>query len=297
METGGVLSYRKDVNMGGLSTLGVLIDGKYYRVMPFPYSEVEKEGPDILRKGIAYQIQTDLTHGLFPYRGTLGPKEHLDYRTAQVGIYMKQLKGGEYVMRIVRPRTKKEREEYALGREMDIMAATVSGKIPKDQLIDLKMVPTGGTGDAFMPPIRAADDPLNRLMKLAIRLKEMPFGPYGKRLEALAVDRSGIEGVNTKNNARRALYENTAMSPSKFIVYADTWEYEAAIILRDSPESTHPMFEDGKMLILYPSGPAFTIDPDKLVDARDMILEAIQESTTTDDRKRKKRKTDNEEEK
>lgn len=276
--------------MSGISTLSVTIEGKYYRVMPYPYDEIEQKGPDILRKGIAYQVKTSLTKGLFPYRGIVGRKAHINRARDRVGLYMKEITPGRYEPRFVRPRTKKERQEYALGRERDIAHGIVEGKIDKSLLLDLDMVPTGGTGDAFLPPIRTEDDPLNRLMKLAIRLKNAPFGPYGKRLEALAVDRSSIEGSNIKNNAKRAILNNTAMSPTKCIMYADSYEFELAFIIRDVPGAANPMFEDGKMLVLFPSGPAFEIDPAMLVDSRELILDAIHESKASDGHKLKKEK-------
>lgn len=281
--------------MAGLKTLSVIIDGRYYRVMPFPYDDVASCGIGILRKGIAYQIDTMLTKGLFPYRGVIGRKESLDKKTAKVGVYMKEVSPGQYEMRLVRPRTKKEKEEYALGRERNVVSGIIEGKIDKSELLDMTLTPTNGTDDIYLPPIRPADDPLNRLMKLAIRLKGVPFGPYGKRLEALAVDRSSSGGSNTKNNHKRGLDKNTAMSSSKYMTFARTFEFETAFILRDAPNSTHPMLEPGKMLVLYPSGPAFEISQENLVDARDLIWEAIQDSKTleedesTETKKRKKK--------
>ena len=82
------------------------------------------------------------------------------------------------------------------------------------------------------------DDPLNMILKLGIRLKCASFAPYGKRLEALAVDRNGSgEKANIRNNVKRALFANRALSPSKFCQYGDNWQFDAAFILKCQPYS------------------------------------------------------------
>ena len=135
--------------------------------------------------------------------------------------------------------------------------------------------------DVYLPPIHAGDDPLNMLLKLGIRLKGASFAPYGKRLEALAVDRNGSgEKANIRNNVRRALNVNFALSPSKFCQYGDNWQFESAIILKDRPDAMHPMhIPEGKMLVIYPSGVPFDFSSEDLINSADMIATAIAEST------------------
>lgn len=262
-----------------LIAVGATIEGKYYRVMDFPYQEVEEKGPDILRKGIAYRIDTDITKGLFPYRGIVGRREAINRKTARVGIYMKHLGGDQYAMRIVRPHTKKEQAEYKLGEEYNIAAAIVSGQVSPSDLIDTQIVTSVvSSDDMFKPPVRAQDDPLNTIIKMGIRLKNAPFGPYGKRMEAVAVDKSGIEGTNTKNNNRRGYFKNATMSPTKAQFNADVWGFDLVFLLRDKPGTPYPMFKDGEMLAVFASGPPFEIDPSKIVDARELIRDAIQET-------------------
>lgn len=263
----------------GLNTVGALLDGKYYRVEDFPYEDVQEKGPRILRKGIAYRIDTDMTHGLFPYRGILGKHDSFDPYTAKVGIYMKELKSGGYVMKLARPHTMKEAFEYSLDKAHDIVAATIDHEYLPDQFMDVR-VRLGANGESFLPPIYPDDDPLNTLMKVAIRKKDAPFEPYGKRLEALAVDRTkGVEGINIRNNFRRAIKTNRNMSPNKFMQAADTWQFISAFIVMDAPGAMHPMFGDGKTaLILYPDGIPFDIKELNLINIEDLVTQGINDT-------------------
>lgn len=274
----------KETDKKNLFLNAVILDGRYYQVSDFPREKAILYGESALRKGMAYRIQTDMTSGLFPYRKELEPKEKWSPYTTPVGIYLRKRKDESYQILISYPHNKKEQEEYHCGKEKSIAVAFFDHDFVPDQFLDLKIKAT--KGDAFMPPITVDDDFLNTLMKLGIRLKEVPFEPYGKRLEASAVDpRKGIEGINTRNNAKRALLNNTTMSPNKFSFYGNTWELESAVILRDTPGSTNPMFTDGEMLIIYPNGVPFDIDTAKLINANDMIMEAINDGSdsTTDE--------------
>lgn len=117
---------------------------------------------------------------------------------------------------------------------------------------------------------------------MCIRLKNAPFEPYGKVLEGSVGNSKSSEGTNIRNNTRRMLYVNNALSGSKYALCADVWQLDTAIIVKDSPDAIYPMFENGEMLILYPNGYKFKIDPSKLVDAEDMIEAAINEIETNE---------------
>ena len=228
-----------------LSITAVIIEGQYYNVYDFPFDEVEKHGPDALRKACAYRYQTDMTSGLFPYWGTISHKElkHWDRSKAKVGIYFIELSDGSYSLRIIRPKTPEQWKEYQLGNERDILAAVMGGSYAPDQFLDT-------------------------------------FDQYKRRLEALAADKNKkSEGVNIANNSKRALINNDSLSASKFMTYADTWELEAAIVLKDLPDAANPMFQDGTMLVIYPSGVPFEIPNDKLMDISDYIAENLDESS------------------
>lgn len=277
----------------GLNAVVALIEGKYYRVQDFPYDEVSQKGPRVLRKGVAYRIETDMTRGLFPYRGTLGKKEGFDPYQRQVGIYMRDLGNNRYVMKLVRPHNYREAEEYSLDKARDIVAATIDHEYLPDQFMDVK-VRLGANGESFLPPIYPDDDPLNTIMKVAIRKKDAPFEPYGKRLEALAVDRTkGVEGINIRNNLRRALKTNHTMSPSKALQISDTWQFQIAIIVADAPGAMHPMFTDGKSaLIIYPDGIPFDLKEMELINVDDLVTQGIND-TIEEERIERERKTGN----
>ena len=66
------------------------------------------------------------------------------------------------------------------------------------------------------------------------------------------------------------------------MIYADTWQLELAVIVRDAPGSANPMFPDGTALITFPSGMPFEINPDKLIDITDMTRDAIAAGTDSD---------------
>ena len=142
---------------------------------------------------------------------------------------------------------------------------------------------------------------MNMLMKLGIRLKCAPFEPYGARMRALAVDsrKKGIEGSNIVNNNKRGLRLNRAMSPSKFMQFCDIWQLDSAIIIKDSPNAMHRMnIPEDKMLVIYPGGIPFDICQDDLIDASDMIAEAVASTTANEAHQKKKsaEKTENENE-
>ena len=109
----------------GLNAVVALIEGKYYRVQDFPYDEVSQKGPRVLRKGVAYRIETDMTRGLFPYRGTRGKKEGFDPYKLQGGIYIRDLGNNRYVMKLGRPHNYREADEYSQDKARDIVAATI----------------------------------------------------------------------------------------------------------------------------------------------------------------------------
>ena len=159
--------------------------------------------------------------------------------------------------------------------------------------MDVK-VRLGANGESFLPPIYPDDDPLNTIMKIAIRKKDAPFEPYGKRLEALAVDRTkGVEGINIRNNLRRALKTNHTMSPSKALQISDTWQFQIAIIVADAPGAMHPMFSDGKSaLIIYPDGIPFDLKEMELINVDDLVTQGIND-TIEEERIERERKTGN----
>lgn len=265
-----------------LSAPGLMINGKYYRVMDFPRERVEQEGPSCLMKAVAYRIKTQLTDGLFPYRGIVEKGQSLTPRNTEVGIYFRKKSNGSYAMIIRRPMNKKEKEAYSENSEMDVAVAFMNRTMSVDQLTNIS-ASVGMDGNAFRPPIRAEDDMLNKVMKMCIRLKNAPFEPYGKVLENTVSNSKTSEGTNIRNNTRRMLYVNNALSGAKYSLCADVWQLDTAIIVKDSPDAIYPMFENGEMLILYPNGYKFKIDPDKLVDAEDMIEAAINEVKSTEE--------------
>lgn len=268
----------------GLNTTGVLLGGQYFTVMDYPTKKVMEKGPSVLSKAIAYRYSTEMTHGLFPYRGviTLEKRKKWKPSEAKVGIYFIELHNNGLRLYIRRPRTKQEADEHRIGNEKDILAATLDGEYTPDQFADVN-IHTGEYGEAFMPPLRSNDDPLNTIIKTMIRLKHAPFEPYGRRLEALAADRSKkLEGVNIKNNSKRALWGNATCSPTKGTLYSTLYDTEMAIVLKDKPNPMHPMdIEDGEMLVIYPNSVPFYIDGSKLIDISPYVAENLEETSGT----------------
>ena len=269
-----------------LQYTGALINGKLYRVEDFPFEDVKENGPKNLRKGQAYRFNRDMTKGLFPYRGIID--EHGNFKdkkwnpyTAETGVYLKLMKDGSYKIRISYPKSKVEKEDHQLSRARDIMAAMASNEFIPDQFADLR-VNVNTAGESFMPPMHIDDDPLNKIAKLFIRMKDAPFDPYGKRMEALAVDRSrgSVEGTNTRNNGKRSIIKNRAMSASKFVSYGDVFEYKSAIILADTDNSMNPACDPGTALVIFPHGP-FDISKFNLVPIDDMVTDAINETNNS----------------
>lgn len=253
-----------------------MIEGSYFRVEDYPWKEAEKNGPFALKKGVAYRYETDFSKGrLFPYRGIT--REDFKYSTAKVGIWFKQISHDEYKKVIIYPRTAKQSAEYKVDQAKDIIAAVLQNEFLPDQFADNDYEAADSGATVYMPPIHTDDDSLNMLMKTAIRSKAAPFEPYGRRLQAMAVDkRPGTERSNAKNNAKRGIMRNRAMSMGKFAQYSDAWQLESAIIIRDLPHAMHPMhIQKGKALVIYPGGLPFKINQEDLIDVSDMVAEAI----------------------
>lgn len=253
----------------------ILIGGKLYRVEDYPTKEmIQERNEQAFKKGFAYRYQTSLQNRIYPYLGIIEDPEDLSMAKSPVGIYHVR-RGKKLYLRIVFPRTKKEAELYASENERSVMSA-VSDAYERNQFVDAVM----SAGDAglysFIPPIHADDDMLNRTIKFAIRLKDAPFEPYGKRLETLAVEKGhGMEGTNIKNNGKRGLRLNRAMSAGKAMQFAETWQFNLAILVTDQPDAMHPISENGEIYIYYPFGKPFPVDPDKLIDIGPMIEQAI----------------------
>lgn len=262
-----------------LGSCGVIIEGQYYSVQDFPREDINEFGPTMVRKGVAYRYITDMITCLLPYRGMLDKHEKWNPYDSKVGFYLKKKKLTDgYLIKCTFPRTKEEKEEYAISREKNYVQAVLEHDYAPDQFLDLKMVATNG--DAFMPGIRTEDDFLNKIMKLCIRMKEAPYDLYGKRIEAMCPPGSKpIEGTNMRNNNKRGLINNTTMSPTKYSLNSDVYQIETAIIVRDAPGAIDPILPNGEMLIMYPNGANFKIDPEKLVDATPLINRAIVESS------------------
>ena len=285
---------KKITKIPGLSRDGIMINGNYFHVENFPEDQ-RFLTPKMMRRGTAYLIDTDMTKLVLPYRGEITKTEPLT-KDSEPGIYLKK-SGGSYVVRIVRPR-KKERDQYRPSNIKDYVIAALSNEFALDQFILPKNRVTE-KGESFLPPLYEDDDPLNALMKTSIRMKDAPFDIYGDRLEAYAIDHSNsVEGSNTKNNVKRMLRVNRSMSSSKFMMCAEVWDMNVAIILMDSPNAVDPIFtgkDKGKALIYFPRGTAFTIDPDKLVDATPYIERGIQDTKIITDRERESYKKEKEE--
>lgn len=263
----------------------ILIDGKCYRVEDFPSQDTIKErGSEAFSRGFAYRYITDLQKRILPYNGVVKQKE-FHFKDSPVGIYFVVI-NKEKVMRIVFPRTKRESELYSMEKQRSVMSAVLE-TYQKNQFADAILSARDSGGSRFIPPIREDDDFLNKAIKMAIRMKDAPFEPYGKRLESLAVEKNhGMEGTNIKNNTRRGILYNNTMSANKAVLNADTWEIDIAIVLRDRTDAMHPMSEDDSQFVLFPSGVPFKIDPEKLVDLSPLIAEAINQDKQleTDDK-------------
>lgn len=261
------------------------VDGKYYKVEDYPLDPwadgiVDESPATILKKGVIYRYETDITRGLFPFRGEI--TEDLDMRTAKVGIYFKRRSHGRFKIVLIRPRTAAEKEDYSISKVKSLTAAVMDGDYTPDDFVDSRLYASDIGKDAYFPPIRTGDDFLNKLVKLAIRMKAAPLEPYGKRMAALAVDqRRSIEGNNIKNNAVRRHRDNTAMSPSKALQDSDAWQLDLVVGLRNRPGAMHAIqgVPDDAVLLIYPNSAPFDLKEATLINAEDLITQAISETS------------------
>lgn len=273
----------------GLVCPGVHLDGTYYGVIKdYPFDKVAEKGPNALQKAVAYRYHREISIGgeivradyMLPFRKILD--RHDPINGLKPGIYFRKMKHNEYKELIIRPRTPEEAEAYSPSQEKDIIFAMMTGEYLPNEFADNQLNLADIGTDVYLPPIHPDDDPLNMILKLAIRLKGAPFAPYGKRIEAQALNRkTKTEGANMRNNVRRAMWLNTSLSPNKMCQYADWWQFRTAIIIADCPDAMHPMrIPSGKMLVVFPNGAPFEINSEDLIDISDMISDAILSSST-----------------
>ncbi len=255
-----------DIEMKPLEQTMITLDGKSYRVEDFPEDDISS-----LRKGIAYRIKRFLGNGIFPYKGKVTRDEinaDLD-----VGIYTYESKSGDTKLYIKYPKNKKENSEYRHTKERNVLAGIVDGEYKPDDFVNIGL--TLESGNAYKPPLHRDDCPMNTLVKVALRLKEAPWELYSRRLKSLAVNARSTDGANIANNTRRALSMNRAMSSNQAVKITDISDLEMAFIIRDAPDASFPMFSDGEMLLIFPNGKEFKIDPDKLINIGSYVKEGL----------------------
>lgn len=269
-----------------LSSKSAMLERSFYRVEDLPpIEEIRNRGDMILRRGIAYRYVTDMTKLLLPFRGIIGTVKWNQY-DSPVGIYLRKYyvhdeegdKITQYKMVITFPHDKKTREEYSINKETDLPSALLTGQYLPEQFKDIRV--NEQNGDAFMPPVRANDDFMNKTIKIGVRMKGAPFDMYGKRLETAAIDRSkGIEGINNRNNTKRQFYNNRALSATKAVMCANIWDIDMAIVIKDRDGALNPMSDEGKMFVCYPNCEPFSIDMRNVINIDPYVREAIVESS------------------
>lgn len=249
--------------------LSTIIDGKFYRIEEFPHEDIRHKHYNKLQKGIAYHLYDSIMDYVLPYRTIIETYKELYEEERKPGIYLIGTRTKIRGYDIILPKTTNERADYSYGNRKNIAAAIVNGEYDKDQFahytneMDLN-------GDAFIPPLLADDDPLNRIMKIAIARKNVSYEAYSPRLEALAANKGkGVEGANLKNNTKRALKVNRTMSITKALMLAQTYDLDIAIIIKDLPNRPNPILESDKALVIYPLN-EFDINPDDLVNVDEL---------------------------
>lgn len=255
------------------------IEGRFYKVEDYPWDKVDERGPYALNKGVVYRYITDITKGLYPFRGEVD--ESFSRDTSPVGIYYRHRSHGRYQIIIIRPRNPREKEEYQLGKEKNLAVAVLEGHYDPEQFTDSRLSASDIGKDIYLPPIKASNDFMAKLIKLAIRQKAAPMDPYGARMSALAVDqRRSVEANNIKNNTIRRHKESDAMSPSKALQDADAWQLDLVVGVKNNPNAMHRIqgIPDDGMLVIFPNSAPFDLQQLQIVDAEDMLAKAILET-------------------
>ena len=258
------------------------VEGHYSRVEPYPRERLVTEEPDVvLTKSVVYRYTSDLVDTLLLYRGEVYEGD-FDTRASIPGIYFKRLAHGRHRIIIVWPRTAEQKEEFNVAKGKDVVAAVIGHDFIADDFLDNDLKASDLGGDVYLPPIHAADDFMNKIVKLGIRMKNAPFEPYGRRMEAMAVDRQkAVERSNIRNNTKRRHRANSTMSPSKALQDAATWQLEMCVGIRNMPGAMHPMdIDDNDLLVIYPNGFPFDISEMNIIDVTDLVAKAISESST-----------------
>ena len=240
--------------METLSLLTLEIGNALYRV--YDLSHGFENG---FRKNNAYIVKTDLDTGVYPYRGELKSfkKMFLPDNDLKPGIYA--LEDSDPAKIQIYHATGKEAELYSLDAIVNLADIDIKSKIKSEDIIKVKMNTSGG--DSWMPELKEDDDATSTLLKSAIRLKHMVFADYAPRLEYDAVGKGqGSKGVSAKSNSKRAIENNQTTSMNKMLYYCNSFDLDLVIGVRDRLDARDPMFQDGKVLLLYPFGDEFPLD-------------------------------------
>ncbi|MDE6041146.1 MAG: hypothetical protein K2F99_06160 [Muribaculaceae bacterium] len=168
--------------MSELKATGIYLEGRYYGVVQdYPFTKVRERGPDALQKAVAYRYHREFLIGdqpviqdyIFPYRGVIQKNESLLGK--QPGIYFLRVKHDKYKEFLIRPRNVDEAIEYSPKKEADMVFAIISGDYVPNDFSDSQLNLADIGTDVYLPPIHVDDDPLNMILKLAIRLKGASF--------------------------------------------------------------------------------------------------------------------------
>ena len=277
--------------MASINSNMAFVDGKWYRIADYPDTTDAELEETTFQKGIAYRYTVLTDTILLPYRGILDDEdmEDFDYNTAKPGIYLRRLKLTVFKRIIIRPRGA-DRENYDPSREQNVVLAMVNGDYSQDDFMDNDLRAQDIGKEIYLPPIYAADDPLNMLVKLAIRMKNAPFEPYGQRLKAMAVDTTSTsEKNNNVNNLKRRHRTSNTMSVYMAMTDTEIWELEPVFLVRNKPGAMHKLqgVPNDAILAVYPFGIPFEIDPSKIVDITDLVADAVAQTDSAPQRKRK----------
>lgn len=256
------------------SKYGIRIKGKLYIV--YDIDAGVKEG---FKKGNAYKmysilLQETIVLPVVEYVSASDMK-NLKLKKSEPGIYPSRKNDGKF--RLILPNMKTI-DDYRYDNVYDIIKKIMESDISDYEKGEVSC----GSGDAFIPKLFKEDDPLNRLVKLAISCKHVPFNAYAQRLEHAAVGPQ--KDNNVVGNTKKALMNNLAMSATKASYYSSAFEFLPAYLIKDAEDSQNPAFGNGEILAIFPNG-KFDIDPNKIIFVEDVLngnYDGIEYGATTE---------------
>jgi hypothetical protein len=242
-------------NLEKISPLFVMLDGTIYTVKDYAIGLT-----DGFKIGTAYKMNFMFLKAVIPYRGKRGKDDRTGLYTTPNGYIVPYVKPGDNL------------KHY--GHDIISSLNTVSVITDKDVIMpDI----SESSGKVFKPIINNDDDLSLKLLRSAILMKKIDLDSYTKRFQRMDV---GSNASNRKTNAKKALINNRSLSATKLVQFADVFDLEVAILLKDAKNAANPMNPNNLPVAIFSRRP---FDCSQFINISDLNLDLLYAVDDEDD--------------